>query len=202
MAWKVVDKKNITGWSARIIVATPWTTKPVKFWDIFDVWDALKAGYRDIGATDWGVTLSRWYDKESWEVDQVLWTIDEFVTDWNMGLETSLAETDIENLKLAWNLDTETVDTVTTPDEATIWINANTEITERMVIVQVDKRTIAGTIYKRLYVFWRAKYDWSDVSQSFQKWAKVLLPIKFNLLADPSENIWTAFWKVIDQVYV
>ena len=201
MAGKVVDKKSITGGAARIIVANTWTTKPTKFSDVFNADNTLKTWFRDIGATDWWVSITRWYDKEQWEVDQVLWPIDEFITSWNMGLETSIAETDIENLKLAWSLNTETVDTLETPNEATLWINANTEIKENMILVQVDKRTESWVQYKRLYVFYRAKYDGADVTQSFTKWEKVLLPIKFSLLADTSENVNSAFGIVIDQVY-
>lgn len=200
MAWKVVDKKSITWGAARIIVADVWTAKPVKFSDVF-TGDVLKTGYRDVGATDWGASVTRGYEKEEWEVDQVLGVIDEFVTKWNMGLETSLAETDVENLKLVWNLAAETVDAVETPNEATLGINADTEIQERMILVQVDKRTVSGTTYKRLYVFYRAKYDGSDVTQEFTKGGKVLLPVKFNLLADATEPTATAFGVIIDQVY-
>ena len=202
MAWKVVDKKSITGGSARIIVADNGTAKPTKFADVFNVDSSLKTGFRDVGATDWGVSITRWYDKEDWEVDQVLWPIDEFITSWNMGLETSLAETDVENLKLVWNLAAETVDAVETPNEATLWINASWEISEKMILVQVDKRTVWGVLYKRLYVFYRAKYDWSDVTSAYEKGAKTLLPVKFGLLADTDEPVNTAFGVIIDQVYV
>lgn len=201
MAWKVVDKRSITWGAARVIIADVWTAKPTKFSDVFGAGDVLKAGYRDAGATDWGVSISRSYEKEEWEVDQVLGAIDEFITKWSMSLETAFAETNLENLKLVWNLSAETVDAALTPDEATLWLNASTEIAERMILVQVDKRTVSGTTYKRLYVFYRAKYDGSDVTQEFKKWEKTLLPAKFSLLADTSETTEYAFGKIIDQNY-
>ena len=201
MAWIVKDKKNIFGGAARLIVAETTQTKPTKFSDIFGTDWALATGYTDIGATDWGVKLSRSYDKEEWEVDQYLWVIDEFIKKWDMNLETSLAENSLENLQLAWNLWTATVNTDETPNEATAWIWSSTSVAEKMLILQVDKRTEAWVNYKRCYVFWRWHWDWSDVAQEYKKWEKVLLPIKFSLLQDPTETVDRWFGITIDQVY-
>ncbi len=202
MAGSVLDKQNIFWGSARLIIADTTQTKPTKFSDIVDGAGALTAGYTDLGATDGGVTLSRSYDKEEWEVDQVLGAIDEFVTKWTMGIETNLAENSIENLSLAWNLGTMTTDVAESPDEGTVWINASSSIAEKMIIMIVDKREKDGTMHQRAYCFWRGKYDGSDSAQAYNKGEKTLLPVKFSLLTDTAETVDRAFGIVIDQLYV
>jgi len=198
MAWIVKNKLNIFWGAARLIYADDWTAIPTKFSDVFNTDWSLTTWWHDVGATDGGLTITRGYDKESWEVDQVLWPIDEWITQWKMSLKTALAENDLDNLNLAWVLWNQSVDTTTNPDEVTVKIEAPDTVPERMIAFQVDKRKSGGYQYKRLYIFYRAKYDGSDVEHSYKKGEKTLIPISFTLLVDTAQ--WW-FGKIIDQVY-
>gem|GEM_PF-4709746 len=122
-----------------------------------------------------------------------------------MTLSTSLAESSLTNLNYAWITGSETASTTVDPDEVVVGISATDDIPERMLGFQVDKRK-TGTglteyMYMRLYVFWRAKYDGSDVEHAYRKGEKTLLPISFKLFADTEEAVSQQFGVVIDQTY-
>jgi len=193
---KVLDRNNIFGGGGRLIYADALTAKPTALADILNPTSGvLASGWNDIGATDGGINLTRGFDKEEWEVDQVLGAIDEFITKWNMTLETNLAEASLGNLELAWEASEPVLDT----GEYTQGIGDPDTVTERMIALIVDKREVAGVGYIRAYVFWIAKLDGADSEHSFVKGEKTLIPLTFSLLADSSEVGESRFGIVLDQ---
>ena len=199
---KVSDIKNIFGGGARLIYANSDVAKPTKLSNILNTGTGvLASGWNDLGATDGGARIKKGFDKESWEIDQVLGAIDEFITSWSLMLETNLAESSLENLQLAWEESTITTDTAETPDERSMGIGAAEELTERMFALIADKRKVSGVGYIRAYVFWRGQIDGSESEHAFVKGQKTLVPITIKLLADTTEtDSTTRFGKILDQV--
>jgi len=198
---KIVDKSDIFGGAARFLYADIGLAKPDQLSDVYDpATGVLASGWNDFGATDGGLSITRGYDKETWEVDQVLGAIDEFITSWKMSLETSLAEASLENLQLAWEGGAISDNVVPTPSESKLELGAPETVSERMIAFIVDKRKVSGVEYVRAYIFWVAKYDGSDSAHAYNKGEKVLIPVKFTLLADPTELAASAFGIVLDQI--
>lgn len=197
---QVLDKNNIFGGGGRLVYADSDTTKPTKLSDILNTsTGVLVSGWNDIGATDGGISMTRGFEKEEWEVDQVLGAIDEFITAWNMTLETSLAEASLDNLQIAWEASAPTLDEGETPDEYTQGIGDPDTVTEHMIALIVDKRAVGGTGYIRAYVFWIAKFDGADSEHAFRKGEKTLIPVTFKIIADTEEDSGSRFGIVLDQ---
>lgn len=196
----IKDKSDIFGGAARFLFADNGQAKPTALSDIYNpTTGVLASGWNDFGATDGGLAVTRGYDKETWEVDQVLGAIDEFITSWNMSLETSLAEASLENLQVAWETGAITTDTGESPDEKTMGIGSPDSVTERMIAFIVDKRKVSGVEYVRAYVFWLAKFDGSESEHAYRKGEKTLVPVKFTLLADATETTDRSFGIILDQ---
>jgi len=197
---KVLDKNDIFGGSARLIYADSVEPKPTKLSDILDTSTGILAsGWNDLGATDGGVSLTRGFDKETWEVDQVLGAIDEFITSWNMSLEANLAEASLENFIVAWEAGAITVDALESPTENSQGIGDPETTTERMIAFIVDKREVSSVGYIRAYIFWIAKLDGADSEHAFRKGEKTLIPLAFKLIADTTETAARRFGLIIDQ---
>lgn len=199
---QVVDLNNIFGGGARLVYANDGLAKPTSLSDILNpTTGVLASGWNDMGATDGGLTLRRGADTEEWEVDQVLGAIDEFITAWNMTLETNLAEASLENFQIAWQASSPiTTDATPTPDERTIGIGDPETFTQRMIAFVVDKRKVSGTGYIRAYVFWIAQLDGADSDHSFVKGEKTLIPLSLKILADTTEEEYKRFGIILDQV--
>lgn len=127
-----VNSSNIVGGAGRLVVKPYDGTFPTAIEDVMDVASPynLKTGWRDIGATTDGISTSRGYDSEEFEVDQVMGAVDEDVTSWSHSLETSLAENTVQNRQLALIGGTivetpPTLATATTLTAATV-VNAST----------------------------------------------------------------------------
>jgi hypothetical protein len=198
---QVVDINDIYGGGARLVYADASEAKPTALSDILNTsTGVLASGWNDLGATDGGISLNRGFDKESWEVDQVLGVIDEFITVWNMSLETSLAENSLENFQVAWESGEITTDAGPTPSERTSGLGDPECLTERMIAFIVDKRKVSGTGYIKAYVFWKAQLDGADSAHAYTKGEKTLIPLTFKILADSTETDKRRFGIMIDQV--
>lgn len=198
---QVVDINDIYGGGARLVYADSSEAKPTALSDILTTsTGVLASGWNDLGATDGGASMSRGFDKETWEVDQVLAAIDEFITTWNMSLETSLAEGSLENFQVAWEAGAISTNAVPTPSERTAGMGDPEVITERMIALIVDKRTVSGEGYIKAYVFWKAQLDGADSARAYTKGEKALIPVVFKILADSTETAARRFGVIIDQV--
>jgi len=98
-----VNSSNIVGGAGRLVYKPYDGTFPASIDEVIDLVKPynLKAGYKEIGSTTEGISTSRGFDTEDFEVDQQLGAVDTDVTGWTHGLETTLAENTPENRKLA-----------------------------------------------------------------------------------------------------
>jgi len=100
-----VDSKNFVGGPGRLVTADMSVPAPQAISDVMDLASPynLKEGWKDLGATNDGISISRGWDTEDFEVDQVMGAADTDVTSYEHSLETQLAENTIENRQLALN---------------------------------------------------------------------------------------------------
>lgn len=98
-----INSSNIVGGSGRLAIKLFDGTYPNSIEDVMDLSDPydLKDGWRDLGATNDGISTTRGYDSEDFEVDQKVGAVDTDVTGWTHGIETNLAENTVENRQLA-----------------------------------------------------------------------------------------------------
>lgn len=98
-----VNSGNIVGGPGRLVVRQYDGTFPESISEVMALNDpyALTDGWRDLGATNDGITISRGFDTEDFEVDQVNGPVDTDITSWAHALTTTLAENTVENRQLA-----------------------------------------------------------------------------------------------------
>lgn len=98
-----VNSDNIVGGPGRLVFKRYDGTFPQTISDVMSLTAPhdLTAGWSDLGATNDGISLTRGFDTEDFEVDQVVGAVDTDITSWAHTLETSLAENTVENRKLA-----------------------------------------------------------------------------------------------------
>lgn len=98
-----VNSGNIVGGPGRLVVKPYDGTFPEAISDVMNLNSPfdLVEGWRDMGATNDGITTSRSFDTEDFEVDQVTGAVDTDITSWSHGLSTTLAENTVENRQLA-----------------------------------------------------------------------------------------------------
>lgn len=94
----------VIGGPGRYLVAASGTTKPTRISEIMAIaWPFQpKSPWTDLGYTKEGLKIVRGHESMEHKVDQVKGALDETVTAWSHKIETSLAETSVDNLKLAW----------------------------------------------------------------------------------------------------
>lgn len=63
---------------------------------------AAQSGWNDLGATKTGVTVSHSGTEESFEVDQVLGEFESLPTNWEMSVQTALAEATLDRVAISW----------------------------------------------------------------------------------------------------
>ena len=98
-----VRSENIVGGAGRLVCKPYDGTFPETIEDVIQVQSPynLTAGWKEIGATNDGITVARGFDTEEFEVDQVIGAVDTDITSWTHTLEADLAENYIENRQIA-----------------------------------------------------------------------------------------------------
>lgn len=98
------DTDNVIGGAARLLIAASGTTKPTGIDDIMSIaWPYYPVSpWVDLGYTKKGLKLARGHESQKHEVDQIKGPYDETVTAWSEEISTDLAETSLENIKIAW----------------------------------------------------------------------------------------------------
>lgn len=98
-----VNSENIIGGPGRLVWAPHGTTAPTKISDVMDLTSPfdLKGPWKDLGATNDGIEISRSFSTEDFEVDQYVGAVEEYVSSWEHALSTQLAENTLENRQLA-----------------------------------------------------------------------------------------------------
>lgn len=98
-----VNSSNIVGGAGRLVLKPFDGTYPESIEDVMSLtapYD-LVDGWQDVGATVDGITTSRGFDSDDFEVDQVLGPVTSDITGWTHGLSTSLAENTMTNRQMA-----------------------------------------------------------------------------------------------------
>lgn len=98
-----VNGENIVGGPGRLVFAPFGTPYPARISDVMDLTAPfnLKSPWVDLGATNDGISISRGFDTEDFQVDQVSGAVETDITGWTHTLETNLAENTVENRQLA-----------------------------------------------------------------------------------------------------
>lgn len=98
-----VRSENIVGGPGRLVCKPYDGTFPETIEDVIATTGSyeLAEGWKEIGATNDGITVARGFDTEEFEVDQVVGAVDTDITSWTHTLETDLAENTIENRQIA-----------------------------------------------------------------------------------------------------
>lgn len=100
MKW---NKGEILGGPGRLVVNDDISLRPTRISDVMDLTApyALKEGWRDLGATQEGINISRGFDTEDFEIDQSVQPIDKTVSSFTTSLSTTLAQDSIQNRQLS-----------------------------------------------------------------------------------------------------
>lgn len=98
-----VNSDRIVGGPGRLVFKQYDGTFPESIEEVMSTTEpfTLTEGWKDLGATNDGITTSRSFDTEDFEVDQIVGAVDTDITSWEHTLETNLAENTIENRQLA-----------------------------------------------------------------------------------------------------
>jgi len=98
-----VNSENFVGGPGRLVVAPLSVEAPVRISDVMDTAAPynLKTEWSDLGATTEGISISRGFETEDFEVDQKMGAADTEVTSYSHSLSTSLAENTLKNRQLA-----------------------------------------------------------------------------------------------------
>lgn len=98
-----VRSENIVGGPGRLVCKPYDGTFPETIEDVISANAPyeLAEGWKEIGATNDGITVARGFDTEEFEVDQVVGAVDTDITSWTHTLETDLAENTVENRQIA-----------------------------------------------------------------------------------------------------
>lgn len=180
----VNDESFIRG-AARIMWAGSTVSFPTKIADIINMstYDA-QATWNDLGATKTGVQISVNNTEEAFDVDQILGNILTQPTDWEVSVQTSLAEMTVDRLALAW--EGYPVITDATPPsgpEKVTYFGLPTSYTERRLAVLFQRPN--GKI--RAYIFRRVNRAPQDSSVNHNKTGEqISIPVRFNALPDTS----------------
>ncbi|USK77835.1 hypothetical protein [Peribacillus frigoritolerans] len=98
-----VNSDKIVGGPGRLVVKEYDGTFPDSISDVMNLSAPhdLVNGWRDLGSTNDGITTSRSFEEEEFEVDQQIGAVDSDITSWEHTLSTNLAENTIENRQLS-----------------------------------------------------------------------------------------------------
>lgn len=102
-----VNSDKIVGGPGRLIVKAWDGSYPESIEDVINLntYDLI-GSYRDLGATSEGITISRGFETEDFNVDQMSAPVDTDITGWTHALSTILAENTPENRQIALAGDT------------------------------------------------------------------------------------------------
>lgn len=110
-------------------------------------------GWTELGSTRSGVQVTRNNTEDQLDIDQIYGSILGVPNEWEMTVATQLVETTLENLQLAWEGGTITVDSTQTPNERHLTLGNPLAYTQRKLAV-LHQKTIgpaAGLIRAQVF---------------------------------------------------
>ncbi|HHB3508233.1 TPA: hypothetical protein ACORDH_005374 [Bacillus cereus] len=86
-----VNASNIIGGAGRLVWVPYGTAAPTKISDVMDTATfELKPSWKDVGGTTEGITVTRGFETEDFEIDQVKGAVDTEITNWTHNISTQL----------------------------------------------------------------------------------------------------------------
>lgn len=178
MPVSINDNTFIRG-AARFMWAGTTVTFPTVIGDVVNLSTYLPAtGWNDLGATKTGVTITVNNTEETFDVDQITGDIDSRPNNWEVTVNTSLAEVDLTHMQFAWQGGdiTGTTTTIVGVGNPTVYL-------KRRLAVLHQKAN--GFI--RAHVFRKAQRAPQESSLVYAKTGEQQqLPVSFRALADTS----------------
>jgi hypothetical protein len=142
-----------------------------------------QTGWNELGATKTGVQITVNNGEEQFDVDQIYGNIASEPTDWDYEVSTSLAETTLQRLQIAWEGAPITTDTVGSGNEYVSGYGNPRTYTERRLAVLHQRKN--GKI--RAYIFRKVNRAPQESTISHNKTGDQLsIPVKFTALPDLS----------------
>ena len=143
------------------------------------------SGWAELGSTRSGTQATRNNTETQLDVDQILSSILAVPDEWEMTIATQLAETTLENIQLAWEGGTITVDATQTPNERHLGLGAPLAYTPRRLAV-LHQKTIgpaAGLI--RAIVYRNVLHTTQNSTLDYQKTGQMqTVAVNFRAYAD------------------
>ncbi|SEA53964.1 hypothetical protein SAMN05421743_105221 [Thalassobacillus cyri] len=98
-----INSSEVVGGPGRLVWAPHGTDAPEKISDVMDLSSPydLKGPWKDLGATNEGIAISRGFETEDIPVDQSIAPIDDYINGWTHSISTQLAQNTVENRQLS-----------------------------------------------------------------------------------------------------
>lgn len=166
----------------------------------FGLYDPV-GSWVELGSTRGGVRISRNNTETTIDVDQIQAALLSVPDEWEMTIETQLAETTLENVQIAWEGGSITTDITQTPNERHLGLGNPSAYTQRRVAV-VHQKTIGTSAGKlRAHV---ARITTRSPVNSTLEFAKSgnqsTLPLTLRCYADPTvSDPKFSFGEILDQ---
>lgn len=184
-----VDQTKLVKGAGRIMYAPNTEPDPTSIGDVINTTTYVAQGsWEDLGATREGIQITVNNTETGYDVDQVAGLIGTSPENWECFVTTNLAEVTLENLVIAWEGATVTLDTGVTPSEKETGFAGATSYTERRLAVLFQKPLSAGGGIVA-YLFHRAVRAPQEGTLNFQKGGDAqVIPVRFNILADATQS--------------
>lgn len=140
--------------------------------------------WNELGATKTGIQISVNNTEESFDVDQILGNLSTAPVNWDVSVQTALAEMTLNRLAIAWEgMPVVTDSTPLSGPEKETSVGSPTSYTERRlaVLFQRPNGKIRGYFFRRVV---RAPQE-SAVTHN-KTGEQISIPVRFNCLADLS----------------
>lgn len=164
-------------------------------------WDPV-SGWVELGSTRSGVQASRNNTETQLDVDQVYASILAIPDEWEMQIATQFAETTLENIQMAWEGGTITVDATQSPNERHLPLgNPLSYVSRRLAVLhQKTIGTSAGRI--RAMVYRNVQRSPQNSTLDYQKTGQMqTIAHTFRAFADPTVSDPNArFADLVDQL--
>jgi hypothetical protein len=195
----VNDESFIRG-AARILWAGSTVAFPTKIADVVNMslYDAT-TGWNELGATKTGIQIAVNNSEETFDVDQIRGNIQTQPNDWDVSVQTALAEMTLDRLAIAWEgYPVFTDSTPTSGAEKVTHFGAPTSYTERRLAVLFQRPS--GKL--RGFFFRKVNRAPQESAITFNKTGEqISVPVRFNALPDLSvSEERQRFFTIRDQV--
>ena len=143
--------------------------------------------WTDLGATKGGIKIMRNNTESLQDIDQIQAAVSALPDEWEMSVEAPLAETNEENIRVAWEASEPTVIATSTPIENEIGLGNPLSYTERRLAI-IHKITMGSNANKlKLFAFRRVTRSATSSTIDFQKTGNMAtIATTFRCFADTS----------------